>query len=147
MKRIIIILALVIPVMAAIIFTGYRSSSQKHNAAHTEMLLAFRDLNEASNPVNAEEWETFKSESVIKIRDLEKQIALLNTKIENQGELFDAFYKRTVTFLDEKNKYMKITLGNLEKVPTNWESFKHSFIKDMEATENTLKDLTVSNIQ
>ena len=142
MKKIFLVGALVITVISGIIFTGYRSISKRHDAAHTERLLANRNLYEARKPVDAQEWEKFKQESELKIIDLENQIAVLNKKIENQEELFDEFYRRTVYFLEEKNKFMKITLKNLEEVPNNWDSFKFSFSNDMEETEKTLQELT-----
>lgn len=142
MNKIILIVALVIAILSAIIFTGYRSISKRHDEAHTERLLANRNLYQANEPVDAREWESFKRESELKITDLENQIAVLNKKIENQEELFDEFYRRTVNFLEEKNKFMKITLNNLEEAPNNWYSFKYSFSTDIEETEKMLQGLT-----
>jgi hypothetical protein len=147
MKKIFFIVALVITVISGIIFTGYQSKSKKHDAAHTERLLASRDMYEARKPVDPREWETFKRESELKIIDLENQITVLNKRIENQEELFDEFYRRTVNFLEEKNKFMKITLNNLEEVPNNWDSFKYSFSNDMEVTEKTLQELTSRTVR
>ena len=64
MKKTILILVLIIPLAAGIIFTSYRSSAHKLKAARTNMLISGRDLNAKKNvantvpgkPVNPEEW-------------------------------------------------------------------------------------------
>jgi lipopolysaccharide export LptBFGC system permease protein LptF len=153
MKKIIFILALAIPLMAGIIFTGYRLSTQKQKAAQTKVPYANRDLiptpkvanTVAEKPINAEEWMTFKSESERKIRNLEIRIAELNIEIKNQGEKSDVLYRKKIANLEQQNKFMKAMLENFEKGPSNWESFNHGFNRDMDAIENALKDLTADN--
>jgi hypothetical protein len=152
-KRTIFILAIIITLMAGLIFTGYRSSTQKQKADQAKVLYAKRDLNAAQKdanavvqkPVNAEEWITFKSESELKIRDHEIRINELNVKTKKEEEIFDALYKKKIAYLEQQIKYMKARLVNYEKGPSNWESFKHGFNHDMDAIENALKDLTVDN--
>jgi hypothetical protein len=153
MKKIIFILALAIPLMAGIIFTGYRSSTQKQKAAQAKDPYANRDLNAApklantvaEKPINSEEWLTFKSESERKIRNHEIRIAELNLEIKNQGEKSDALYRKKIANLEQQNKFMKAMLENFEKGPSNWESFNRGFNRNMDAIENALKDLTIDN--
>jgi hypothetical protein len=139
--------------MAGIILTGYRLSAQKQKAANAKLLYTKGDLNAVrkdenavvQKPVNAEEWITFKSESERKIRDHEIRIAELFAKLEKQGEISDAHYKKKIANLEQQNKYLSARLVNFEKGPSNWESFKHGFIRDMDTIENALNNLTVSN--
>jgi hypothetical protein len=153
MKKTIFILAVTIPLAAGIIFTGYRSSAHKLKAAQTKILISDRDLNAkqnvesivAGNPINPEEWITFKNESELKISNHEIRIAELNREIKNQGELSNAIYKKKIAYLDQQNKFMKARLESYEKGPSNWESFKHGFNYDMEAIGKALKDFTVDN--
>ena len=150
MKKIIFILALAIPLTAGIIFTGYRSSTQKQKAAQSKDPYANRDFNAAmlantvaEKQINSEEWMTFKSESERKIRNHEIRIAELNLEIKNQGEKSDALYRKKIANLEQQNKFMKAMLENFEKGPSNWESFNSGFNRDMDAIENALKDLTI----
>jgi len=153
MKKIIFILALTVPLLAGIIFTGYRSSTQKQKAAQTKVPYANRDLNQApkianvaaEKPINAEEWMTFKSESERKIRKNEIRIAELNIEIKNQAEKSDALFRKKIANLEQQNKFMKAMLENFEKGPSNWESFNRGFNRDMDAIENALKDLTIDD--
>ena len=150
MKKIIFILALAIPLTAGIIFTGYRSSTQKQKAAQSKDPYANRDFNAAmlentvaEKQINSEEWMTFKSESERKIRNHEIRIAELNLEIKNQGEKSDALYRKKIANLEQQYKFMKAMLENFEKGPSNWESFNSGFNRDMDAIENALKDLTI----
>jgi hypothetical protein len=153
MKKVIFFVALTIPLMAGIIFTGYWSSTQKQKAAQTKMLYAKGDLIAAQEDANAaiqvvatpEEWKTFRSESELKIRDNEIRITELNVKLKNPGEIFDAPYEKKIALLELQNKDMKARLEAYEKIQSNWETFKREFNHDMVAIGDELKDLTVDN--
>ena len=152
-KKTIFILALAIPLTAGIIFTGYRSSAGRLNAAQTKILISDRDLNSrqkvesipAVSPINSEEWVKFKNESEVKIRNHEIRITELNGEIKSQGEKYEALYKRKVAYLDQQNKFMKARLESYEKGPSNWESFKQGFNYDLDAIANALKDFLGEN--
>ena len=153
MKKMICFVALTLPLIAGIIFTGYWSSTQKQKAAQTKMLYANGDLNAAQEDANevaqkaatAEEWKTFKSESELKIWDNEIRITELNVKLKKPGEIFDARYENKIAILELQNKDMKARLEAYEKIQSNWETFKHEFNHDMVVIGEELKDLTVDN--
>jgi hypothetical protein len=145
MKKIAFILAGATTLMAGIIFTGYRSSTQKQEVSQAQVLYASQNLNEAQKAANAEEWIAFKSESELKIRDYEINIDELNVKMSKQGEISDAHYKKKIAYLEQKIKYINARLGNYEKSPGNWESFKPDFNHEMNAIGNELKALTVES--
>jgi hypothetical protein len=153
MKKIILILALTIPLTAGIIFTGHWSSTQKLKAAQAKVLFANRDQNAvqkdgdrvAQEAGNTKEWISFKSESEMKIRDHEIRINELKVKIKKEDGIFDAQYKKKIAYLEQQIKYVKVRLENYEKGPGNWESFKHGFINDMDAIENEFKNIAAEN--
>jgi hypothetical protein len=153
MKKMIFFATLTIPLMAGIIFTGYWSSTQKQKAAQTKMVFANMDLIAAQEDANAatqvvatpEEWNTFKSESELKIRDNEIRITELNVKLKNPGEIFDAPYEKKIALLELQNKDMKARLEAYEKIQSNWETFRREFNHDMVVIGDELKYLTVYN--
>jgi hypothetical protein len=153
MKKMIFFVALTVPLMAGIIFTGYRSSTQKQKAAQAKMLYANRDLIAAQEDVNevaqkaatAEEWKTFRCESELRIRDNEIRITELNVKLKKPGEIFDALYEKKIAILELQNKDMKARLEAYEKIQSNWETFRREFNHDMVVIGDELKYLTVYN--
>ena len=135
-------------------FTGYLLSTQKHKAAQTKMLFAKEDLiaaqeyaNEAvKNAATPEEWNTFRNESELKIRENEIRIAELNVKLKNPAEITDARqYEKKIAILELQNKDMKARLDAYERIQSDWETFKRDFNHDITAIGNELKDLTGDN--
>jgi len=145
MKKTIFILVLTIPLVAGIIFTGYRSSAQKQKAVQPNVLIVNRALNTAQKPAEAEEWIRFRQESESKISNHAKRITELKTEIKNNEEIFDAIYRKKVAILEEQIKFIKARLENYDKSPVNWESFSYGINQDMDAIEKALMELTVSN--
>ena len=120
----IFLVALTIPLMAGIMFTGYQSSTQKKEAAQTKVQDANQDLNVFQKDTNsavqkvvtAEEWKTFnKSEFELKIKTNEMRITELNIKIRKTAELFDAFYVKKIATLEKENRFLKSRLEAYEK--------------------------------
>jgi len=154
MKKITLFAVITIPLMAGIMFTGYLLSTQKHKAAQTKMLFAKEDLiaaqeyaNEAvKNAATPEEWNTFRNESELKIRENEIRIAELNVKLKNPAEIPDARqYEKKIAILELQNKDMKARLDAYERIQSDWETFKRDFNHDITAIGNELKDLTGDN--
>ena len=140
--------------MAGIMFTGYLLSTQKHKVAQTKMLFAKEDLiaaqeyaNEAvKNAATPEEWNTFRNESELKIRENEIRIAELNVKLQKPAEIPDARqYEKKIAILELQNKDMKARLDAYERIQSDWETFKRDFNHDITAIGNELKDLTRDN--
>jgi outer membrane murein-binding lipoprotein Lpp len=119
MKILIVIVALTIPLMAGIMFTGYQSSTHKKEVVLTKVQDVSQDLNAVQEDTNsavqkvlaAEEWKTFnKNESELKIKTTEMRITGLNIIIRKPAELFDAFYLKKITALEEENRFLKARL-------------------------------------
>jgi hypothetical protein len=124
MKIMIFLVALTIPFMAGIMFTGYQLSTQKKEAAHTKVQDANQDLNVVQKDTNAavlkvataEEWKTFsKSEFELKIMTNEMRITELNIKIRKPAELFDTFYVKKIANLEEENRFLKVRVEAYKK--------------------------------
>jgi len=129
MKIMIFLVALTIPLMAGIMFTGYKSSTQKKEVAQTKVQDANQDLNVVQKDTNSavqkvvtvEEWKTFnKSEFELKIKTNEKRIIELNIKIRKTAELFDTFYVKKIGNLEEENRFLKSRLVAYEKFQQNY---------------------------
>ena len=102
----IILAALMIPLMAGIMFPGYQSSTQKKEEAQSKVQDARQDLNAAQKDTNAigrkvataKEWKTFNKRNFeLKIGANERRIIKLNVKLnlENpQNYLMDFIRKR-----------------------------------------------------
>ena len=145
MKKLILILALTIPVTAGIIFTGYRSSTQKQKAVRTNVLNTNKGGFPALEPEESEEWIMFRQESESIISGHEKQIAELKRNIENNKELFDDLYRKKVAILGEQINFIKARLEIYDKSPGNWESFSYGIKLEMDSIEKTFVELTSDN--
>ena len=124
----IFLVALTIPLMAEIMFTGYQSSTQMKEAAQAKVQDAKQDLNAAQKDTNAvvqkvataEEWKTFnKSDFELKIKANEIRITELNVKIRKPAELFDAFYLQKIANREKENRFLKARLEAYEKSQSN----------------------------
>ena len=128
MKTMIFLVALTIPLMAGIMFTGYESSTQKKEDAQVKVQIAKQDLNAAQKDTNAvvqkvataKEWKTFnKSQFELKIKANEKRITELIVKIKKPAELFDALYVEKIANLEKENSSLKARLEAYEKSQRN----------------------------
>ncbi len=153
MKKNIFILAGTITIMAGTIFISCQSSIQKQETAQAKLQNAKQELNSAQKDANAtaqvvataEEWDAFRKKSELQINANEIRITELNVKMKKPGEIFDKFYEKKITNLEQKNKEMTARLVAYDKSQSTWESFKREFNHDMDAIGQSLKDLTVDN--
>lgn len=145
MKKPFLILVLLIPFAAGIVFTGYRSSAQKQKAVQPNLLIVNQALKTEQKPAEAEEWIRFRQESELKISDHDKRITKLKTEIKNNEEVFDASYRKKVAILAEQIRFIKARLENYDKSPGNWESFRYGINYDMDAIEKAFLELIIDN--
>ena len=143
--------------IAGSIFTSCQSPTQNRDNSQTKVQEARKDLNETQKEANrevnqavqkvatAEEWNTFRSESDLKITANEKRIAELKTKMNKPGEILDPLYSKKITDLEQQNKDLRAKLYAYEKSQSNWETFKREFNSDMDAIGEAFKNLTVDN--
>jgi hypothetical protein len=128
MKMITFLIALSIPLMSGIMFTGTQSSTQKEDPAQATGQDPKQDLTAAKKntyivsqkEATAEEWAKFnQSDFELKIKANEIRITELNVKIRKPGELFDPFYLKKIANLEKENRFMKGRLEAYEKYQSN----------------------------
>jgi len=132
------LLILIIPLIGGLIFTSYRSSARKQEADQAKAL----SLNAGLEAATTEEWESFRSQSDLRISNIDAGITELTTKTKNQEEKPDAPYGKKISNLEEQIKFMKARLETFGKSQRNWESFKSGFNNEMDVIEEALKELT-----
>ena len=136
MKKSIGILAIAI----AVFFVSCKSAQQKELDAQQNLSQARQDLS-ATQASNANEWQTFRSESLIKIKENDKRIAELKIKMNQPGNTFDGIYRTRIEKLESKNKELKSKLKNYDGKQTDWKTFKSDFNRDMDEIGKNIKDL------
>ena len=153
MKKIILTLGVATAFLTGTILTGCQSSAQKEASARDNVQEAKQDLKdvrkdanaEAQELANAEEWETFKSDAELTIKNNEIRIAELRVKLNKQGTMLDPMYEKKIATLEQQNKDLKKRIEDYEKNQSDWETFKREFNHDMDELGKALKDLTVDN--
>jgi outer membrane murein-binding lipoprotein Lpp len=146
MKKTLIALMVVATIATASALTGCGPSTPKEDAAQTKVDEAQQDLNDAQRAATAEEWQAFKDETDIKIKENELRIAELKVKMKKSGKAIDAIYEKKIDDLEQQNMDMKARVEAYEQTgKTEWEAFKQEFNHDMDELGNALKDLTVDN--
>ena len=132
MKKMIILVALMIPLMEGIMFPGYQSSTQIKEVVQTKVQDAKQDLNAAQKDTNAigrkvataKEWKTFNKRNFeLKIGANERRIIKLNVKLKKPSELFDSFYLEKIANLEKENGFLKSRLDAYSKSQSSLESF------------------------
>jgi Ni/Co efflux regulator RcnB len=153
MKKIILTLIVATAFLTGTMLTGCQSSAQKEASARENLQEAKQDLKDVQNDANedaqklanAEEWETFKSDAEITIRNNEIRIADLRVKLNKQGTILDPMYERKIELLEQQNKDLIKRIEDYEKSQSDWETFKREFNHDVDELGKALKDLTVDN--
>jgi len=153
MKKIILTLIVATAFLTGTILTGCQSSAQREASARDNLQEAKQDLKDVQKDANAEvqkladakEWETFKNNAEITIRNNEIRIGDLKVKLHKQGTVLDPMYEKKIETLEQQNKDLKKRIEDYEKSQSDWETFKREFNHDMDELGKALKDLTVDN--
>lgn len=146
MKKYIIPFVAATVLIATTIFAGCRPATPKEEASQARVTEAKEELKDAKKAATAEEWQAFKDESEIKIKNNETRIAELKAKIKKSGKKLDAAYQEKVDAMEQQNIAMKARINTFEKNGKNdWESFKREFNHDMDELAEAMKDLTINN--
>jgi hypothetical protein len=148
------ILTMAIMTMAVTLSMSYGQEPDKKSVKARENLKeerkdvveAKKDLKEAQKD-SASEYQKFKTESELKIKNNEKRLAELKVKQAKMNEKDRAIYLKKVNKLEQKNADLKMKLTNYKnnEGQTKWMSFKTEFNHDMNELGRALKDFTVDN--
>ena len=92
------------------------------------------------------EFQNFRKESQNKIRNNEKRISALKTKVTNLHSREKAGYQKNLQALERKNDKLKRKLsGYNEKQQDKMMSFKRDFNRDLDEVSDALKDFSIDN--
>jgi hypothetical protein len=128
MRKIILLAALTMPLMAGIMFAGYNSLPQEKKTAQTKSQVPKPDLNAAHmntyivahQEATAGEWKKFnKDDFELKIKANETRISELNVKIRKSSGLSDPFSLEKIGKLEKENRFLKGRLEAYEKFLSN----------------------------
>jgi len=144
MKKIYFILPAAITITAVILFSGYKSMNDRHEAYQLKIMSARQNLQTTSVAPGKEEWAAFKSVSEAKIRENEIVIIELKSKIELSARKVDALYKKEVALLEEQLRFEKARLEAFGKSPINWDTFKPGFRKELAEIGISAKNLSAN---
>jgi hypothetical protein len=150
MKKLIFTLAVATTFMAGTIFTSCESSYNKEGENHgmkNETQEGMNAIHNVDMPkmATADEWNTFKLESELKINNNEIRVKELTEKMNKPGTTLDPLYAKRIENIEQKNKDLKVKLATYETSQSDWETFKREFNHDMDELGKAFKDLTVDN--
>ena len=148
MKKTIFTIAVAM-LIAGTTFTSCRSSSKKVEDAQDKVEAAQDKVAEAKEELNQVIKDSilqFKKESDAKIEAHEKSIAEFKTRIANEKKENKAKYEKRLAELELKNTDMKKRLDEYQaKGKEDWETFKDEFTKDMEALNESFRELAATH--
>jgi Ni/Co efflux regulator RcnB len=152
MKKIILTMA-AIATLAVTMATSYGQEPDKQSQKARENLKeeqkdvvdAKKDLAVAQKD-SVSDYQNFKKESDIKIKNNEKSIADLKVKSAKISQKDQATYQKKVGELEQKNTTLKNELADYKQgTPDKWSAFKTEFNHDMNDLGKAIKDFTVDN--
>jgi len=114
--------------------------------ANKDVVNAKKDLKEAKKD-SVSEYDKFRKDSEVKIKNNEKSIAEFKAKIAKQKKDLKAKNEKKLAVLEDKNNILKAKLDtyNKEESKDKWNKFKKEFTHDMNELGKAFKDLTVKN--
>ncbi len=142
---------LVTTVLAGTLLTASQSAFQKEEAEAAELSASqyTSAMADAHTPGNQnkenEEWKSFRSGAVARIRSNEMLLAELSVQPDKPGTALDTLYAKRIRILSKQNQAFKPRLEAFEKSRNDWETFKRDFNYDMDEFEKTLKSLSAIN--
>jgi ABC-type Na+ efflux pump permease subunit len=132
-------------VVAMVGMSATAQESKKTADARKEVASAKKDLKEAKID-SAVDFQKFKKEAEIKIRENQEKIAELKAKKSNDSREIKAKYDKKVLALEKKNNELKNKIKKADDTKTTmWTSFKREFNHDMDELGHAFKDIGVSN--
>jgi hypothetical protein len=124
-----------------IAITSITAISQENKQAAN----ARRDLKEAKTD-SADDYNRFKKEAEITIKENDKKISELKAKKSDANKDIKAKYDKKVLALEQKNKSLKTKIEGSTKTKTEmWATFKREFNHDMEELGHAIRDIGVDN--
>ncbi len=138
-------------VAITLFFSACKSPEANADKARENVEDAKADLKTAQNEAdsaiikadNEKEWIAFKTESDMKIKNTEDQIALLKEKLKKEDKAMNLKYNNRIDSLEVKSRELKNRINSYSNNQTNWQAFKSEFNNDMEGLGKALKNFVV----
>ena len=141
---------LMMTLTAAIAVSGLSASGQQNKKAaeaRKDITKGQKDLKEAKAD-SAADYQKFKKEAEIKIKENEKKIAELKTKNNEDNKEAKEKYDQKVAALERKNNEMKKRIeGSGSTKSSMWSAFKSEFNHDMDELGRAFGDIGVNNVK
>ena len=152
MKKFFTILAVLLTIIAGVIFAGNKITAKNEESLRIMELSNAPGLtsdNKAIKPLEQllssdKEWIASKNVSELKFSDIELKIYVLKAKMETPEAISDVNCMKKIVNLEERVRYEKARLSAFEKNPVNWESFKPGFLYEINAISKTVDELCSS---
>lgn len=112
-----------------------------------------RDLNESTPDFRVmkiateEEWNAFKEEQEIKMKEIELQIAEFGktNTTPDTGQIIDTTFQEKIVKLEQRNNILRAKIKSYESDQTDWETFKSEVDNDMLELDKVFHELTTAN--
>ena len=127
-------------IFATLVLVSCKTAQQKEDTAKQNVVDANQDLRN-TEVSNASDWKVFKAESQTKIIQNDAKIAELKVKMNQPGNTFDGIYRTRIEKLEAKSAELKKQLNGYDGNPSEWETFKSDFNRDMNEIGGNIKDL------
>jgi len=128
-----------------------QSSSNRIERQEDKLLEEKQDVDDASQDLYQavrDSVRQFKLEAQNQISENNRKIDELKEKIANGKKSARDKYEGTISDLERKNKELQKRLDEFNaETADNWASFKREFSHDMNELGNSLKDITVDNVE
>jgi hypothetical protein len=140
MKKIILTLA-IIAFMVGTISISYGQEPDKRSEKAREK------LQKAQNDSIALVYQKLKTESEVKFKNNNENIAVSKARIANEKNKIKTKDENKLTELQQKNTYLKKKLDDYKiDGKEKWDIFKAGFSQDMDDLSKALTDLTVKSV-
>lgn len=127
--------------IASVMFFGCDNKKQEVEDAKKEVEKAKMELAEAEAEYK-NQWTQFKYDAELKIKANEIRIAEFKVIMKTTGNKFKAKYEKEILLLEQKNQELKDSINNFKyNSKSNWEEFKTSFNRDLDAVGQSLKEV------
>ena len=151
MKSTTYLLVLTIVLLAGTYFTSCNSPAKKveNENVHEDN----KDLKESETEFHVkkiattEEWNVFKEDQELKMKEIELRIADLKETIAKSetDQKIDSTNLEIIVKLEQKNNILRAKIKSYESNQTDWETFKREFDNDMEELGEAFTDFTIDN--
>ena len=125
-------------------FAGKKTNSAYAKAGKLKLEKAKENIAEAEKDLNSaltKTIEDFKAESVLKINNIDNDIAGIKIRMTSMGDKIGIIYKDEIIRLEHSKTILLAKLEEFnEEGDFKWEDFKNEFLNDLDGFNRAIKD-------